>query len=110
MEIAPDIVDRIRTDFPASDVAARLSQLAEASGSDRIQRCIVFAARGHPWYFDYLCRLANVDYRDVIMAAEYDRLNARLYDFTKPILQARIDDPYGGYQSTQEVREPNQSL
>jgi hypothetical protein len=99
MDIAPDIVDRLRRDFPAAVADARLAQLAQASGSPRIQRCIVFASRGHPWYFDYLCKLAKVDYRDVIMAAEYDRLNARLYDFNNPIAEARIDDPYAGYES-----------
>lgn len=94
MSIEPDIVDQLRQDFAAVDVAARLSQLAQASASPRIQRCIVFASRGHPWYFDYLCKLVDIDSRDVIMAAEYDRLDARLYDFSKPIPDARIDDPY----------------
>jgi hypothetical protein len=96
MNIAPDIVDQLRHNFPASEVDERLSQLAAASNSPRVQRCIVFASRGHPWYFDYLCKLAKVDYRDVVMAAEYDRLDAHLYDFNKPIAEARIDDPYGG--------------
>ena len=45
--------------------------------------------------FDDLCKLAKIDWRDVIMAAEYDRENTRLYDFTKPFDRARIDDPYG---------------
>jgi len=94
MNIEPDIVENVRADFPVEAVADVLSRLEAASSVPRIQRCIVFAARGHPWYFDYLCRLAKIDYRDVIMAAEYDRLNARLYDFNRPIPHARIDDPY----------------
>lgn len=94
MEIASDIVDCLRTDFPAAEVDTRLHQLETASRDGRIQRCIVFAARGHPWYFDYLCKLAKIDFRDVIMAAEYDRLGARLYNFNLPIGQARIEDPY----------------
>jgi hypothetical protein len=94
MEIARDIVEQLRKDFPANEVDARLSQLASASASERIQRCIVFASRGHPWQFEYLCKLAKIDVRDVIMAAEYDRFDTRLYDFNRAIDQARIDDPY----------------
>lgn len=96
MNVAQDIVDQLQHDFPADEIDKRLAQLTEASSTTRIQRCIVFASRGHAWYFDYLCRLAKIDYRDVIMAAEYDRLDAHLYDFNKPIAEARIDDPYGG--------------
>jgi hypothetical protein len=96
MNIAQDIIDQLRHDFPGDEVDRRLAQLAEASNTTRIQRCIVFASRGHAWYFDYLCKLAQIDYRDVIMAAEYDRLDARLYDFNMPIAEARIDDPYVG--------------
>lgn len=99
MEIEPDIVDQLRRDFSAPEVEKRIIQLAAASNSSRIQRCVVFASRGHPWHFDYLCKLAKIDFRDVIMAAEYDRLDARLYDFNKPIPEARIDDPDGGPKS-----------
>jgi hypothetical protein len=94
MPMELDIVEQLQRDFPVSEIEARLSQLAQASNSLRIQRCIVFASRGHPWYFDYLCKLAKFDFRDVVMAAEYDRLNVRLYDFNRPIPEARIDDPY----------------
>lgn len=94
MEIQPDIVDRVRADFAPEVVADILTQLEAASSTPRIQRCIVFASRGHPWYFSYLCHLTKIDYRDVIMAAEYDRLDIRLYDFNQPLSQARIDEPY----------------
>lgn len=94
MEIAPDILIQLRKDFPEAEVPQRALQLETAIGDQRLQRCIVFAARGHPWYFDYLCRLVQIDFRDVILAAEYDRLTARLYDFSRPIGEARIDDPY----------------
>jgi hypothetical protein len=94
MSIEPDIVESVRADFSAEVVPDVLGRLEAASNMPRIQRCIVFAARGHPWYLEYLCQLAKIDYRDVIMAAEYDRLNIRLYDFTMPIPHARIEDPY----------------
>lgn len=94
MAISIDIIEQLRQDFPASEFDTRLAQLVHASESPRIQRCIVFASRGHPWYFDYLCKLSAIDFRDVIMAAEYDRMDAHLYDFNKPIPVARRNDPY----------------
>jgi hypothetical protein len=93
MDVEQDIIEQLRADFPAAEVESRLQQLAQASEVARIQRCIVFASRGHPWYFDYLRELTKVDFRDVIMAGEYDRLGARLYDFNRRISEARIDDP-----------------
>ncbi len=103
MPIDPDIVERVKADFPVADVPSVLARLESASSSQRVLRCIVFAARGHPWYFDFLCRLANTDYRDVIMAAEYERLGERLYDFTKPIPEARI--PVDRYPSPDVLRK-----
>ena len=94
MSIEADIVERVHEDFPPEAVSSVLAQLEAASSTPRIQRCIVFAARGHPWYFAYLCRHTKTDYRDVIMAAEYVLSDLRLYDFTRPFHSARIDDPY----------------
>jgi hypothetical protein len=93
--IEQDIMKCVEADFPASEVSEILEVLRAASGRPRIQRCIVFAARGHRSYFEYLCRLVAVDERDVIMAAEYDRLNVRLYDFNCPIGAAKIERPFG---------------
>ncbi len=94
MELAPDIVEQARLDFPPEKVGEVLEHLAAAANSERIQRCIVFAARGHSWRFEFLCKLAKEDFRDVIMNAEYDRHDNRLYDFNKPIPEARIENPY----------------
>jgi hypothetical protein len=58
MDIDPDIVARVYAEFSSDEVTKRLAQLADASRNQRVLRCIVFAARGHPWYFDYLCKLA----------------------------------------------------
>jgi hypothetical protein len=85
-----DIIEQIRRDFSSEEVAHVLDRLESATTSPRILRCIVFAARGHPWYFDFLCRQAKTDYRDVIKAAEYEPLGERLYDFNQPIPEARI--------------------
>ena len=94
MNIEADIVERVQADFPPESVSSVLAQLEAASSTPRIQRCIVFAARGHPWYFAYLCRHTKTDHRDVIMAAEYVLSDLRLYDFTRPFHSARIEDPY----------------
>jgi hypothetical protein len=91
MSIESEISDQVCKDFPAEEVPRMLERLESLSEDARTLRCIVFAARGHPWYFDFLCRLAKVDYPDVISAAEYERLRERLYDFNKPIPEARID-------------------
>jgi hypothetical protein len=91
--IESDIVEYIRQTFPCEAVEYTLARLASASAVPRIQRCIAFASRGHTWYFDYLCNLAQVDYRDVICAAEYSRLDIRLYDFNRPIPLAQWSEP-----------------
>ena len=94
MNIEPDIIAQVQADFSPEAVPGVLAQLESVSATPCIQRCIVFAARGHPWYFAYLCRHTKTDYRDVIMAAEYVLSDIRLYDFTRPFHSARIDDPY----------------
>gem|GEM_PF-5974326 len=77
-ELTSDILAQLATDFPPSELQARCQQLATAFGDDRTRRCLVWAARGHGWYFDFLCRL---DYRDVISAAEMAPLGGRLLRF-----------------------------
>ena len=91
----PDILEQLERDFSAEEVPGIVGQLLATTNSPRVLRCIVFAARGHRWFLDYLCRMAKCDYRDVIMTAEYARSDPqlRLYDFNKPIPTARIDDP-----------------
>jgi len=58
-QIAPDIVTQVRNDYPAESVPTVLDQLARTSTNERTLRCIVFAARGHVWYLNYLCKLAK---------------------------------------------------
>jgi len=92
MDVPPDVLAQLQTDFPASEVEQRVRQLEKLICGERVQRCIVFAARGHGWYFDQLCRLSRGDYRDAIMAAEYGG-GVRLYDFNQPIPSAKFVDP-----------------
>lgn len=99
-ELKPDIVEYVRENFPPEVVAAALARLASVSVVPRIQRCIVFASRGHPWYFDFLCKTHKLDAhgQTAIMRAEYMDSQTRLYDFSRPIDQARIDDPFAGHE------------
>jgi hypothetical protein len=95
MSLQDDIAQRLRDEFPGHDFNKMSDRLSSASSTPRIQRCIVFASRGNSEYFDYLCDLAKSDYRDVIMAGEYDRFDIQLYDFNLPFDQAKIPAPYG---------------
>lgn len=101
MAIACDILAQLQHDFPAADAAGLIERLEFASSSERVQRCIVWAARGHPWYFEFLCQLARIDYRDVILVAEYERFGEHLYDFSQPIPAALLTR----LQAEEESRE-----
>lgn len=94
MEIDPDIIEMIKKDWPKDKHDEIIEKLKSTGKGQRILRCIVFASRGHDWHFDYLCKLAGIDYRDVIMVAEYTRSNERIYDFNKPFEKAKIEHPY----------------
>lgn len=93
MDIPEDISAAVREDFGPSRADEVLALVASATESTRVRRCIVFAARGRRDYLESLCRLAQVDFRDVVMAAEYSRLGQRLYDFNRPIPEAALPPP-----------------
>jgi hypothetical protein len=55
---------------------------------DRILRCIVFSAQGRFDWFESAVALARIDWRDVIVNAEYDRdRETRRRDFNLPFTQ-----------------------
>jgi hypothetical protein len=74
-----DIVTKVQQDFPKEDAVVIVQLLSELRAEDprvfcdRILRCIVFCAQGR--YDEFACavKLARLDWRDVIMNAEYDR-------------------------------------
>ena len=97
MSIPQDIQQRVRTDAgaDADEMLARLSSFAieHPDMSDRILRCLAFLARGKLGRLGHAIRLAETDWRDAIVAAEYeprsgtkrwqgDRVQVR--DFNKP--------------------------
>lgn len=72
----------------AAATLEKLDALRDAQGNpfgDRVVRCIVYAAWLFPRRsFEGWMREAQVDYRDVIMAAEYDDCGNRVRDFANP--------------------------
>lgn len=75
--LTADIRARVERDF-GRDAAPVLDKLAEVARADphldspRIMRCLVFLARGDAKRLDHYTKLARVDYRDLIVAAEYE--------------------------------------
>ena len=74
-----DVVTKVQHDFSKDDAGAIVQLLTELQAedprvfSDRILRCIVFSAQGRFDWFASQVELARLDWRDVIMNAEYDR-------------------------------------
>ncbi len=112
MELAADILEQLCADFGAEAVNPLAEQLAETTSIARVQRCIVFKARGHRWFFNYLCKMTKLDFRDMIVTAEYGNGDPqlRLYDFSKPIPMARIEDPFAIHDFSKSSQKPQDGL
>jgi hypothetical protein len=89
--LAQDILDKLNRDFEDSEEAAlALSVLADfveenqELSVDRILRCIVFVANGDLDLLDKAIELAKIDYRDLIVWAEYDEKRERIRDLSLP--------------------------
>jgi hypothetical protein len=74
-----DIITKVRQDFSEENAVVIVQLLIELQKEnpslfcDRILRCIVFSAAGSFDEFACQVKLARLDWRDVIMNAEYDR-------------------------------------
>ena len=74
-----DIVTKVQQDFSKENALVIVQLLTELQMEnpqvfcDRILRCIVFSAQGRFDCFASEVALARLDWRDVIMNAEYDR-------------------------------------
>jgi len=85
-----DVTERIHWAFPEAALAVEelLNQLRREDSqlfNDRIVRCIVFCAWCYPLTdIGVWIQLARTDYRDLIVAAEYDRNYRHLRDFNCP--------------------------
>jgi len=86
-----DVTERIHRAFPgkvAVAVEERLNQLRREDPKlfgDRIVRCIVFCTWRYPSMgIDIWIQQVRTDFRDLIVAAEYDRNYRQLRDFNRP--------------------------
>jgi hypothetical protein len=76
MPLAPDIVQRVRTEAgaDADTMLALLSALASEvpEVGDRVLRCLVYLSRGSLASLSVAAETARQDWRDTIVAAEYE--------------------------------------
>jgi hypothetical protein len=89
--IASDITTRVTNDFDRPDEAGLVLSVLEDFqkqnpdlSSDRIIRCMVQVANGDLDRLDQAIELAVVDYRDLIVWAEYDENRLQIRDLSKP--------------------------
>ena len=94
--MAPDVANRVAREFPSAaarqaaaqilaSVTEAVRELNDSVGEqDRVTRCVLFLAGGNLKYLAECAALARRDYRDAIMAAEYDREDRRIRDFSRP--------------------------
>ncbi len=93
LNLAFDILQRIVDDFPDSDDSAAVRELLESlecPEAERVARCILHLSEGSVAAVLENIALAQTDYRDAILFAEYDREDNRLHDWSKPF---RHDGP-----------------
>jgi hypothetical protein len=88
-----DIIAKVQQDFSEDDAITILQMLSELQKEDpktffdRILRCIVFLAHGRFEEFAEAVALARIDWRDLIVIAEYDGWSGeenRRRDFSLP--------------------------
>ncbi len=77
MALPEDIIAKVRRDFSEDEEITILQMLSEyqqqhPDHSARILRCIVFIAQGSFDKFAEAVKLAQLDWRDLIVSAEYD--------------------------------------
>ena len=90
VEFSTDISTRLRKDFAAnSEQASNLIIEARATEnfpkSERIIRCLIFVANGSISELNSAIDLAKTDWRDLIMAAEYELgTRVQIRDFNSP--------------------------
>lgn len=92
MPLETDIVDRVRADFGPTEGPAALDELSASGRTGRIARCIVVAASGSLERLRQLIGMAASDYRDVIVAGEYDGAMHPARDLRVSFLIASPDD------------------
>jgi hypothetical protein len=90
MALEADIVDYIREGFAPAHASTAVNELAACGVSGRVARCVAVGAGGSIERLRDLIESADIDYRDVIVAGEYDRGMRRVRDLRVSFL---IDSP-----------------
>jgi hypothetical protein len=86
--MSPDIQNKLRHDFPEKEFYVAIEMLSEWDAErkglldDRLFRCAIFLAKGDIDRLKIQVELGKHDYRDLIVAAEYEG-DLRVRDFTK---------------------------
>jgi hypothetical protein len=87
MPPATDIANRIKQDFSAIEVQPVTELLIEFQEStqsgERILRCLLYVARGQFNHLADAVATARLDFRDLIVSAEYDPSLQRIRDFNQ---------------------------
>jgi hypothetical protein len=78
MSLEADIVDYIRAGFDPAHASTAVNELAACGTSGRVARCVAVGAGGSIVRLRELIETADIDYRDVIVAGEYDGAIATL--------------------------------
>jgi hypothetical protein len=81
MPLLDDISRRVDESFAIADRPAAVALLSDAvlhdgaAAGPRLQRCALVASKGSVERLKYYVDLLKVDYRDVIVAGEYDSID-----------------------------------
>ncbi len=110
MALQQDIIDRIERDFGANadGVFIRCEQLITQSPelfTDRLLRCIIFAAGGDIPRFKHFVDVARHDPRDVIVAGECDHEWRTVRDLSQPFTSECPEDRIKGSKLIIETSE-----
>jgi hypothetical protein len=89
MALQSDIVERIRRDF-GEDAETAIEMLGSSGHDGRLARCIVVASGGSLDRLREYIEVAKRDYRDAIVAGEYDAAGRRVRDLSVSFL---LDSP-----------------
>lgn len=93
LSVEPDIESRIAKDFSLPDREDAMALLdvlyRELRGDNaRIVRCVIFLADGNKDKLVHFADRALLDFRDVILWAEYDEQNRQVRDFYQPFARS----------------------
>jgi hypothetical protein len=92
MNLPEDITSRVEREFPqeSGTVLSLLLELRRDSAtfsSDRLLRCLVYAAHGDSSRLEPLIERAHQDYRDLIVAAECNQEWEHIRDMNQPFTE-----------------------